>query len=456
MRSPCTAASPEVVPDATASHLFDVHVGVRRIRAHQSDISHRQQCCEVCGGLVGCTHWLLSRAPSNDSIGACQLYGRRGHVGAHKATKSKNPEAPFVLLRSSSQKLSWLTRCHADRIRWMISAIGDEGQLEMLVDATSLPSDDHVSRARSQLRDLLGIQTAFVYTAMMLREAFPAVRHWPSPQGHTAALSRLGGSSENVAVWWSKVVEANRGAGGDVAHRLISFLIHEPSLVLWAREKGSRLVRGGHVWVMEDDAVLVGDMRGFLRSYRARAADYVSTFANIDGKFPPGSHRWKVTKAFDEIFSNRRVHKWEHVERFSTELIGRLGTLLESHGAVAHGEMFASTVCFAEPWCVADDLRLTGLVTPDARLYASSESVESQAQKLGLTGPGGGHAWGRGLVKALHARQAGSPGLFVHSVKSYCSAVELESNHTVHADPGAPFAPRRQRKLGVYTRPVQY
>jgi hypothetical protein len=417
--TPCTVSSPQM-PPPNATHLFDVHVGISRTRARSSDISRQQQCCEVCTGLLGCSHWLIRRAPSG-SVGTCALYGRRDS----SPSESDSTEPPFVLLRSAAQKLLWLTRCHAERIRWLRSAIGEEGRLEMLVDATSLPSVDDVPHARTQLRTLLGIP-AYLYNVEMLREAFPAVRHWPSPQSHAASLRRQRGG-EQVMVWWRSVLDANREAmGSDVANRLVSYLIHEPSLVLWARDKGSGLGRGGHVWVVEDDAVFLGDLRGFLHSYRLRAADYVATFANLDGTFEVGSHRWKVNDAFVDLFANRRVHKWEHVERFSMALIERLGAILVSHGAVAHGEMYASTVCFAEPWCVSDDLRLTGVVAPDAHLYGASALVLSLAQP---------HA-----LERIHARHraAGAPGVWLHAVKNYCNALDLESNHSIRISTDAP------------------
>ena len=73
-----------------------------------------------------------------------------------------------------------------------------------------------------------------------------------------------------VTPWAWQVIERHRPAlGAGVAARLTSYLIHEPSLVLWARDRR----RGGralppHVWVVEDDVVFLGDLRAFLHSYR--------------------------------------------------------------------------------------------------------------------------------------------------------------------------------------------
>ena len=51
----------------------------------------------------------------------------------------------------------------------------------------------------------------------------------------------------------------------------------------------------------------------------------------------------------------------EHIERFSPRLLRSLSDAID-HGAVAHGELFASSLCSALPWCTTFDLRESGSV----------------------------------------------------------------------------------------------
>ncbi|KOO27165.1 hypothetical protein Ctob_009458 [Chrysochromulina tobinii] len=101
--------------------------------------------------------------------------------------------------------------------------------------------------------------------------------------------------------------------------------------------------------------------------------DYISTFANLEGAVEAASHDWKRNEGFEGAYGSRRVHKWEHVERFSLTLIARLEELLRLGGVAAHGEMLSSTVCLAEPWCQTTDLRLAGTVDMDAKYYGSND-----------------------------------------------------------------------------------
>ena len=118
------------------------------------------------------------------SVGTCAVYGSRDRPSPPPSSPSN--ELPYVLLRSDAQKLRWLTRCHATHVSWLRSALHSAARLELLVDASSLPSAASVATARSQLQSKLDVP-AFVYTVEEIHAAFPAVRHWPSPQDHDAS-----------------------------------------------------------------------------------------------------------------------------------------------------------------------------------------------------------------------------------------------------------------------------
>ena len=127
--------------------------------------------------------------------------------------------------------------------------------------------------------------------------------------------------------------------GPSVAARLTSYLIHEPSLVLWARSRAQAVGPSGtagtsfdsawwrtvglpsHVWVIEDDTVFLGDVRRFFTAFRLppplsaehspppQQPDYISTFANLEGAVEAASHDWKRNAGFEGAYGSRRVHK---------------------------------------------------------------------------------------------------------------------------------------------------
>ena len=361
------------------------------------------------------------------TLATCALY----KSGTQLADAAHSGDT-VVLLRTDSNKLSWLTRCHAAHVQFLRKQLESIATLELLVDATAISTTNRtavVRRTQAQLSATLGVR-AFVYAMEDLREGFPTVRRWPSPEHHDPSRNRLHGG-DVVKIWWAKVLKRHRRAlGASAAHQLTSYLIHEPSLVLWARaRKASGLPVPAYTWVLEDDAVFIGDLGASLG--RFGTADLVSTFANLIGQqIEASSHDWKVNGAFAEAYANRRVHKWEHVERFSSRLISRLDALLSESGAAAHGEMFASTVCLAEPWCVAHDLRLAEVVGLEARLFGPSTSVLEASER-----------WERKQLYDDH-RARGAPGIWLHAVKDYCSALALASNDTVRIsvdDPNTPF-----------------
>ena len=480
--------------------LFDVHIGIQRggrklpgkkLRQNYPDaISPQLHCCEVCRGIDGCTHWYIDerRSPLMGSAGTCKLYGTRtSKQNNQDATSNAIAATTVVLWRSDAEKLGTLTRCHQAYVRWLKGRCAGEAEFELLVDVTAIKSTRKRAIAETQLRSVFEVP-AYLYTVEQIVEAFPAVAHWPSPESHDASRNKLKG--DVVKVWWAKVLKKHRPAlGPKVASRLISYLIHEPSLVLWARHRkaelaaaaprgvGARGVGGAlgarrtaalslpaHVWVIEDDAVFMGDLTGFFRLFGSstlttaasaafdsasttattaasspsfslspatRAADFVSTFDNLNGPLEASSHDWKTNRAFATAFGNRRVHKWEHVERYSARLIQRLDELLSTDGVAAHGEMFGSTVCLASPWCVASDLRLANVVAENSTLYGPSASALSTSER-----------WERRALYSYHAEQLGAPGVWIHSIKNFCNALALASNDSVRVsadDPNVPF-----------------
>ena len=443
MPTACSAPTP------SASRLFDVDIGTQyRHRRHDRSVDARVHCAEVCAGVRGCAHCkLLDGGGVRGTLATCSLYS--GDDGASLARFAATPRADtVVLLRSDANKLAWLTRCHSAHVQFVRAQLESVATLELLVDVTALGATnrtDAARRAQAQLQAALGVGS-FVYTVEDLWAAFPAVRRWPSPEQHDSSRNRLKGG-DVVKIWWAKVLKRQRRSlGPSVARRLTSYLIHEPSLVLWAR---ARRAAGRSVpaftWVLEDDDVFLGDLGASLGLFGT--ADLVATFANLVGQqIEASSHDWKANGAFTALYANRRVHKWEHVERFSARLIERLDTLLTEHGAAAHGEMFASTVCLAEPWCVAHDLRLAGLVDPDARLFGPSTSVLEASER-----------WERRQLFDRH-RAKSAPGVWVHAVKDYCNALALASNESVRVsidDPDVPFVHGRLGMPGAPATPAR-
>ena len=444
--------------------MFDVHIGTVSPwdrQAPQLDV--QQQCCELCAGMEHCTSWLALQHGGNrdpgplGSAAQCSLYGDGvdAAIAARNVPQIPGASAPLasagegtsgvqgdhglpvLLLRSDTQKLSSVTRCHAAYIRWLKGQVAGEASLQLVVDVSSLVHHHDSARdspsvmeatgqAAAKLRSALSVDV-FAYTVEQVHGAFPAVRYWPSPVSHRKARSRLPG--DVIDGWWAKVLRKYKPLlGPAVAERLTSYLIHEPSLVLWARaQRASGGALPSHVWVVEDDTVFTGDLASFLRSYRQpgrqhpsaqRQPDLVNAFANLEGQIEASSHDWKRNDAFLGAFSNRRVHKWEHVERYSLALLDRLDDLMTLGGVAAHGEMFSSTVCAAESWCKTSELRLSGTVSMDASLYALSTSVFSKADRKER----------EALLRQQRAK--GAPGIWLHAIKNYCNALYLATNGT--------------------------
>jgi hypothetical protein len=73
-------------------------------------------------------------------------------------------------------------------------------------------------------------------------------------------------------------------------------------------------------------------------------------------------------------FPGSPTHKWEHVERFSAQLLSQIDGLL-GDGIAAFGEIFAGTVCNQTASCTCADLRDAGYVQRQGLLHAWSKPV---------------------------------------------------------------------------------
>jgi hypothetical protein len=312
-----------------------------------------------------------ARAPGmRGTLGKCVLYGAvsnppppfskaSGRTGSRlEPSLITAAPLPVVLLRSDAQKLEMVTRCHEGYFHWWRKTLAGEATLELLVDVSALTSSTSASsssasstsgfdaaaheqltrRAAATFRRTLGLG-AFAYTVEQVHAAFPAVTHWPSPETHNSRRRTLSGN-DSLRTWWTNVLKKYKEAlGPSVAARLTSYLIHEPSLVLWARARAQAAGPSGtagtsfgsawwrtvglpsHVWVIEDDTVFLGDVRRFFAAFRhppplsaehsppQQQPDYISTFANLEGAVEAASHDWKRNEGFEGAYGSRRVHK---------------------------------------------------------------------------------------------------------------------------------------------------
>ncbi len=153
----------------------------------------------------------------------------------------------------------------------------------------------------------------------------------------------------------------------DGAQIYLSYLIHEPSIVLvWealARAGASHPAR--FLWVIEDDVEYVGakPFSTHLDELDARlgaadhAAIYEEHFTDCMPLFRP---TWFQQQPVEGAANSKcgTLHKWEHVERYSGRLLSAVDRAL-SRGHFAHGELFSSTLCRTteREWCGVRDLR---------------------------------------------------------------------------------------------------
>ena len=153
--------------------------------------------------------------------------------------------------------------------------------------------------------------------------------------------------------------------------RLVPFLVHEPSVVLWwLKHEAGRTGPPSPLWVVEDDLHFFGNITAYFSKADSAAGpkDHLAVFAPGAADCLPqlmpslpwyvwtGKPRHCVRAPKQSSLLNWPRHKWEHLERFTPRLLAALDTALE-HGVVAHGELFSSSLCASLSWCTAADLR---------------------------------------------------------------------------------------------------
>lgn len=364
-------------------------------------------------------------------------------------------QQPAVLLRTSGAVTTSLSPCYRSYLSLLRRELAGVARLHVMTDLSlSLPAGltSRELRARANThevqltRQLEGVPS-FAYTVADVVDAFPHVA-WPIP-GNLHPLSAL---HNDTQLWVQERLDALRAKGlpltrtlesGQTVSNLVSYYVHEPSLYLWMlrqqqrhwqREQASSPEASSqlftHVWVIEDDAVFLGNVRSALAPYvNATATDLIAVFqpsAYLDNQWHLHRNDAFIAALPDDLdgsaggghgngghgrqpgSSRPPLHKWEHVERYSAALLNKLGDLLR-RGAAAYGEHFASTVCDRLSWCATADLRDEWLVPRDAALYADSVPL---ARK----------------TLASHLRRAtvgrggsdGAPGRWLHAVKGGC------------------------------------
>lgn len=325
-----------------------------------------------------------------------------------------------VLLRTSGAVTWSLDTCYAEYISLLRHQLLGIARLHVLTDVSMwLPdgissvelrtlADKHETTLRVKLNGV----DVFAYTVADIYTAFPGVQ-WPIPGG----LHPLPQFHNDVQLWFHSLKTTLRTQGrretrilqdGQNVSNLLSYFIHEPSLCLWARLRCGTNGRCAdqYVWVIEDDAAFVGSIQAPLQHYRNSSSDLISVFAlqpYIDDQW------WLyVNFKFRAAFPTVPLHKWEHVERYSSLMLHRIDQLL-TRGIVAYGELFASTVCNRSSWCVYEDLRAAEFVAPDTSLYRDSHAI---TRKLLAS-----------LIRTQIRRH--TSGRWVHSVKDGCQLLSI-------------------------------
>ena len=115
-----------------------------------------------------------------------------------------------------------------------------------------------------------------------------------------------------------------------------------------------------HVWVVEHDVFLGGSLRAFAEWYAPSRSDLIAAFS--EGCADVGEAREYQNDTFTwPLADELRVHKWEKVERLSRRLLQSMADAM-ALGLTAWGELFASSLCAALPWCRRADLAADGWV----------------------------------------------------------------------------------------------
>lgn len=318
-----------------------------------------------------------------------------------------------VIMRTSGAATWELRECYVQYISTLAQRLEGLATLHLLTDLSmSLPdrlsarelrtlADTHERKLNGKWK---GVKP-FAYTVADVERFFPRVL-WPIP----GLMHPITSYHNDTQQWYRSIERSLRAQGRNTSRtlpdgrrlsNLLSYFIHEPSLCLWMRERCSARCRSGHVWVIEEDAAFVGDIKAPLIHYRNHSADLVAVFAAhqyIDDEW------WLyLNPGFRSSFPSQPIHKWEHVERYSFALLHQLEQLLH-RGLAAYGEVFSSTVCARASWCTSEDLREARVVPSNAQWYADSASIS------------------RKELASLLRRELKKPtiGRWVHAVKHDC------------------------------------
>jgi hypothetical protein len=302
-----------------------------------------------------------------------------------------------LIFRTSGSQLDACSRSTINLLRRETAGVAD---LTVLTDlslwAPEAPAasvrafaDAHETSLAAQLPGV----SVMAYTVLDVLETWPAVRPWPIPGDRAFhATSKYPAST----VEWLRYVHRGLKTQGNLTRNgpvpdgavpepvsnLLSYFTHEPSLCLWLRRRranvriASRGASVSHlpqfVWVVEADAPFLGSLREPLVHYSTSAADYIGVL--MPHREIASAPELFSNDAFRRAFPGSPTHKWEHVERFSAQLLSQIDGLL-GDGIAAFGEIFAGTVCNQTASCTCADLRDAGYVQRQGLLHAWSKPV---------------------------------------------------------------------------------
>jgi len=313
------------------------------------------------------------------------------------ASDSTMASTTELIFRFSGSQLDACSRSTINLLRRETAGVAD---LTVLTDlslwAPEAPAasvrtfaDAHETSLAAQLPGV----SVMAYTVLDVLETWPAVRPWPIPGDRAFhATSKYPAST----VEWLRYVHRGLKTQGNLTRNgpvpdgavpepvsnLLSYFTHEPSLCLWLRRRranvriASRGASVSHlpqfVWVVEADAPFLGSLREPLVHYSTSAADYIGVL--MPHREIASAPELFSNDAFRRAFPGSPTHKWEHVERFSAQLLSQIDGLL-GDGIAAFGEIFAGTVCNQTASCTCADLRDAGYVQRQGLLHAWSKPV---------------------------------------------------------------------------------
>lgn len=297
---------------------------------------------------------------------------------------------------------------------------------------------------RAVARVVPSAASVMAFTVVDVLQAFPHVLSWPTPGDAAWHPIR---SYPDALTGWLRHIRSKFRSQGNLTRRvypsptgpttasdgpatvswtasnMVSYLIHEPSLCLWLRRRAAHrppLPLPSFVWAIEEDTPFLGALREPLLHYASSRADYIGVCSSTGTPMVPAlaqlcvlalcslwhtcilccvcatpqvlmphrsisqsNHHLYSNDAFRSVYPNIPIHKWEHTQRFSHRLLTAVDDSLTA-GQAAFGEVFASTVCAHAPeWCSCADLRDSGYVQRQGRLYAWSAPIKrSELRRL--------------------------------------------------------------------------